>query len=364
MDLMDFVVLDDSGSGPDGQKNRKKDALLHIQLYSEFTDYLNCNHLNLEPNTSVLERCTHVCSRSCDIFSTRAIQDYFICVRTGQIHHCTPEKCNCYVTTKEANVCPVSKYTWPLEELQADFKYLTESHNTDRDIEKKCTLQSISYDDDDEDNKQGKKEKNRVKRQKTIEDTELEGKALGILNRLCASQLRKKLDNGTHRTAERRIQSRFHHYINSQIINNESINITILVCIYVALSQRRSRKNNYLVQRPKSPPLEYKNDLLRKYAQTCVYWWHQLVDLRPPNLRNTRYRFVYHCIALLFNLQRGFQHCSKTYIQPDITLTAILPQANQLAQLGYHMKVYTQHSESLRNRLYLFFKNKEAQELK
>jgi hypothetical protein len=339
------------------------DTFDYQSLYLDFCVYLNKKKKSLSPYMSPIQRIQHVCSPHCEVFHHK---ERYVCLETGNIHHCSPHICTLYMVTRDANVCPVSKLSWDLD-IQVDIGAVIGRDRfqmIDYKSELEVPLNTINPLTEKKDKPHlvtGRKKRKKTNDRLTTtedarieEDTYLHADAMTVLKQLCVSRARRQLDSGNYRTADRRVAASFRRYLHFRTASNLPLNLTTLICIYLAENKKRYRKSSTRApswRRSTSPPDSSVLERLHHYAQKCVQFWHLLSPLKPPTSKLNRYRYVYHCISLLYTLVKGVRNATGVFLEPDTQLGRLLPSIQHLHQLGYNQKVFTQHNEALLLRL-------------
>jgi hypothetical protein len=331
----------------------------YVALYQCFSLFMFKNKKILDPNMSPIERKNHICSKDCDAFQ---FEDIYICTVSGNIHHCTPDTCMIYVKTRESYVCPLSRLSWNLDTEMEIGAFVGQMSTQFVDLHKELELQKKPESKANDaprlvTHRKGKRRKTTGpanEEDRIQEDAYLQDDAMSVLKQLCISKTRRQLDSGNYRTAERRVAASFRRYLHFRSASNLPLNLTTLVCIYLAENKKRYRRSHSKTptwRRSSSPPDPSVLDKLRFYASKCVYYWHQLSPLKPPSSKLNRYRYIYHCISLLYTLVKGVSNAGGVYLEPDTQLGRLLPSIQHLHRLGYNQKVFTQHNEALLLRL-------------
>ena len=373
-------------------------------LYLEFRKFMISKGASLDPT---IDRFTHICNERCGLFK---LNSEYVCTLSGRIHYCTPESCtfkiqqggsavciltgNVFAETEYVSVFPTTAcdtgdapaddevgvpvvteegekeqelLDMPITEPRTERK--KEEGKEDREKKKKICkdahpyqrlerlLQSLES-----------KSKKRQKKSEREEDAKLHAEALQIVKRLCVSEERSALDSGVSRTEHKRFESCFRRYISSQARSQAPISFVTLYCLLLKVSTHRRKRrrsaddemdsihvgsgsSSYSSGSDTESKSMEMDKQLRFYADRCVQWWKLLKDVAPKGKKPVKYRFEYHCVAMLYIFANGCRNREKVYIEIDPQLEMLLPSTQHHHLLGLDPRNYTNHFEWAKYRI-------------
>lgn len=337
-----------------------------LSVYLDFCEKARVTKFRWKGFSSIAETFGHTCDPRTCVFYEHKASDSFVCYRSGKIHQCGPDHCNQYVITREHTVCPLTARCWELMDYDTVTEVFKGTHSVSRDtlqqeaVNEEVQHAPVTHDLYDVDNEQKNHERE-------AEDLLREKQAWEIIQHLCLSDARATLDAGNKRSKEKQIDAAFRQHITQRKLQGKPICLFTLMCLYWTELNRvprsrgvRPRYGNCLPSEraPPSPPSLIAR--LQTYAKECVLWWNRLkpqFDLVP------RYRFDYHCLALLYQMQKGIRNHEQVYLETDEFLCGLLPSIQHLHVLGYTKRLFTTHDQCIRVMIVSHFRPTVAAQL-